>query len=599
MSVRSRLRFAELRWLVAGVVAVALLARLTLLGSRIAHWDEARVGYWILRYMETGVYAYRPIVHGPFLQQVTPAVFTLLGASDFSMRLVPALVGGLLPASALLFRDRLSDRETLALSLLLAADPTLLYFSRFMRGDVLVGAFAFVAFGLFVRAVDRTPRYLVPAMAMVALAFTVKENALAYLAAWVAALGLLLDHRLLLASASDADGSVPDALARALGRVRAGVRAGLPWLLVSLPVFLGITVAFYAPRDPAPGAVSLQNAGTNATAWSLVVEEATLGSADRLVEGWVAGEGEHSYFVFLGGVLKDFALGSAGVAVLGLLGTAVDRYGGAPRSLVQHAFFWGLVSVAAYPAITDIVAPWLVVHLVLPLSIPAAVGAVWLLDVGREALATDDRRRATVVGVVLLLVSVQLVGGAVATSYVAPTAPENELAQYAQPVGDFRPTLETMAASDDPALLVYGSYFVTGREVGRLDYRPHCMRVGGWFNALPLPWYLERDGVGTTCAANASDLPDELPPVVAVKVENRTLDAVRVPDALAARTEGYDRRLVLFRQRNTPVLFLVDDSRVDRKDDSRVDRKDDSRVDRKDDSRVDRKLLFSRAGSGR
>ncbi|MBH9803998.1 TIGR03663 family protein, partial [Clostridioides difficile] len=64
---------------VAAITAGAVIARLVGLGHRVFHWDEGRVGYWTLRYMESGVFEYRPIIHGPFLPLVNSRIFTLLG----------------------------------------------------------------------------------------------------------------------------------------------------------------------------------------------------------------------------------------------------------------------------------------------------------------------------------------------------------------------------------------------------------------------------------------------------------------------------------------------------------------------------------------
>src|SRR6056297_4183704 len=114
---------------VVAIAAVALLARFVELGTRVAHQDEARVAYWAYRVMENGVYEYRPIIHGPFLTIVDGHLFSLFGTSDFTMRFVVALLGGLLPLTALLFRQRLRDSEVVALALLLATNPILLYYS--------------------------------------------------------------------------------------------------------------------------------------------------------------------------------------------------------------------------------------------------------------------------------------------------------------------------------------------------------------------------------------------------------------------------------------------------------------------------------------
>ncbi|PSQ17652.1 hypothetical protein BRD00_06830 [Halobacteriales archaeon QS_8_69_26] len=201
---------------VAALAALALLARLALLGQRVAHQDEARVGYWTVRYLVSGQYEYRPIVHGPFIPVVTRPVFAAIGPSDFAARLPIAVVGALAPAAALLFRTRLRDAEVVALAFLLSFNPVLLYYSRFMRQDVPLATFMLVALGLAVRAIDAERsgarrRYLYGAGLAFGLAFTTKENALLYPLCWAGALALLFDHRLFRARLRD---STPLAVAR-------------------------------------------------------------------------------------------------------------------------------------------------------------------------------------------------------------------------------------------------------------------------------------------------------------------------------------------------------------------------------------------------
>ncbi|MFW5956068.1 MAG: flippase activity-associated protein Agl23, partial [Halorhabdus sp.] len=170
------------------VVVLALVLRLAGLGVRVAHWDEGRVGYWILRTAATGHWEYRPIIHGPFVQHVTRWLIGVVGPSDFTMRFPVALIGSVLPLSALLFRTRLRDSETIALGLVLALNPLLLYYSRFMRSDLPVAAFSFVALGALVAAVDTDRRrYLHLAVISFALALTAKENSILYLLSWLGA----------------------------------------------------------------------------------------------------------------------------------------------------------------------------------------------------------------------------------------------------------------------------------------------------------------------------------------------------------------------------------------------------------------------------
>jgi uncharacterized protein (TIGR03663 family) len=187
-----RVTFAALLAVAAG----ATLARLLALGDRIAHWGEARLGYDVLRYAATGVFEYRPVTHGPLLYHVDRVLFEVLGPSDFVARFPVAVAGGLLPLAAWLFRDHLRDSELLALGVLLAANPALVYYSRFASGDVLVAAFSLLALGFLVRVRHTDDsRYLYAASTTGAFAFASKADALLYVVLWVAAGLVVADQR--------------------------------------------------------------------------------------------------------------------------------------------------------------------------------------------------------------------------------------------------------------------------------------------------------------------------------------------------------------------------------------------------------------------
>jgi uncharacterized protein (TIGR03663 family) len=560
---------------VVAVTALALLARFLFLGARVAHWDEGRVAYWTLDFARTGSYYYRPIIHGPFFHHVNRIVFALFGPTDASMRAVTALVGGLLPLSALLFRSRLRDSELVALALFLAANPVLLYFSRFMRGDVIVGAFVFVGFGLLVRGIDaRQPWYLVPAALAIAVGFTAKENAFAYLAAWLGASVLLLDHRLL--RARDRDGARWQTVAATrVRRVWTALRRSLPQLVVAVVGFLTLVVAAYAPRGDVPsterfyrycaasydplvdmgGVVGLGDVLASPGAIPDVLLAATVGSTEVFACQWVGGavEGGNAYLPFFGDLLRTVGYGAAALSLLAVVGFLVDRYGGErPRDLPTFAFYWGVASLLGYPVITDIAAPWAAVHVVLPLAIPAAVGAALVYRQGMAALAADDRLGVGVAFGILLLVSGQVAGAAVYTSYVAPQSPDNELVQYAQPAGQLQPTLrdtERLAAGTGGTdVLLYGDHFVDGDEDAVRS--PACAR---WFNALPLPWYWERADVNVSCVTDEDALDAAIsgdrPPVVVARARHQS--------RLEPRLEGYESRRYLLRAYDTETVFFV------------------------------------------
>jgi uncharacterized protein (TIGR03663 family) len=573
------------------VTALALAVRLVSLGTRIFHWDEGRVGYWILRYHETGQFSYRPIVHGPFLFVVNDWVFSVpfLGASDFSARLVVAVVGGLLPLSAWLLRDHLRSSEVVALALVLSLNPLLVYYSRFMRNDVLVGAFAFVALALFVRALDRgDARLFYPAAATFGLAFTTKENAVVYLLCYLGAGALLVDHRLF--RTARAGGSVRrlvttewrTALAYRLsawgGSVRRGIGLAAGHALGALGVFLVVVVFFYAPRPELWTALSAPGRLPG------VVEAATVGSWESFYDLWVAGSHQnHDYLPFLYDYLETLLFGAPFVLVFAVVGFVADGYGGVDdgwRSLVAFATYWGAVSVLGYPVATDIRAPWAAVHAVIPLAVPAAVGVAAL---ARRVHGVVDRPRApdtsaadgvggwtlaaALAALLLSGAAVGVVGANVtyANSTSEPVA--GEVIQWAQPENELKGTLAQVEGvarlTDGTDVLFVGTHtpgdpsdvrFYVENESSVQQPRP-----GGpsWHTRLPFPWYLERyDATVTSSPPDNRTLGPDPPPVVIAA----SWDADRVGRQLT----GYTSHRHAFRLWGDEIVVFVEDDARER-----------------------------------
>jgi len=561
------LRSSRLVRAVAGLAVVALVARLLLLGARPAHFDEGRVAFWTLHYFETGEFHYRYAIHGPLIQHVGAALFALVGPSDFVTRLPVAVVGGLLPLSALWLRHRLSETETLALAFFLAANPVLLYYGRFMRSTVLVAAFCFVAFAAFVRAYDGFgARYLYLGAASLALGFGAKENAILYVFCWLGAAALLVDAKLFRLRGGRSGASwAADRFDAFADRFRArgvdprswvagwlshGVGAGL--------LFSVVVVFLYAPRGG--DWVGLYDALANPLLFPTTLST----TVDQIITGygyWFGGGGEKtltSFIESLGYLLRPVA-GYAGPLVgLALAGTAIERYGrGSPRLFVMGCAYWGLVSIPGYALGTDINNAWILVNALVPLAVPAAVALALVVEVGREALAADDAVNAGIVGLLLLIVVGSVAGGAIGGVYMNATEPDNALVQYAQPSAEMRPAVDRLVAAADATdgtdALVYDS---TGDLVDMDTDAPRTPACIKWFNALSLPWYLEAHDVDVTCADAPERVPEELPPVVVVVGDctlDRTVDcrsqpgAMEPPAELADQLDGYERYPYLHR----------------------------------------------------
>ncbi|MFB6354028.1 MAG: flippase activity-associated protein Agl23 [Halobacteriales archaeon] len=542
-----------------GLTAASLLARLVLLGARVQHFDEGRVGWWVLHFMRTGQFEYRYIIHGPFIQHVNTWLFSVIGATDFSSRLVVAIVGGLLPLVALLFREHLRDAELVGVGAFLAFNPVLLYYSRFFRSTVLVAAFMTAAFGFLVRFADtRRPRYAHLAVAFTALGFTAKENAVVYLLCWLGAGALVVALSLYArpdgrtgaerVATALADLDIPDrrTLARAAGHV-----------VLAVALFLVVIVFFYAPRGGPNGLYQalLDPARLPATLGSMVD---SIEAGYRYWFGHSTDPGCHkdnliaAYACFLGRSLEVLAGYAAPLLGLALVGALVEHFATKrPRWLVLVATYWGFVSVLGYPLGTDVFGAWIMVNALVPLAVPAGVGLALLYRWGVDAYRDDDRVSTGIVAVMLLLVVAQFAAVGLVSSYLEPTAPENGLVQYAQPEQAWRGTLADMdrlaRTNDGTDVLVFGDHFVDGAT--NATRTPACVK---WFNALPLPWYFEKTDVSVSCSTSTDELGSggDRPPVVIARADDREVLA----DALGP---GYEVRTHYLRTTGVETVVFV------------------------------------------
>lgn len=501
---------------VALVTVASLGARLIDLGRRTMHFDEARVGFRILEYAASGQWMYDATVHGPFLFHIDRVLFALLGPSDFVARLPVALIGGLLPATAWLLRKRLNDVEIVALAALLAANPIVLYYSRFMRNDVLVAAFAFAAFGFAVRLADtQRPRYLYAATISLALAATTKENALLYIGIWVGAIALTIDYRLFTARASNTKSTT---VGRTL--LRQGKQTITRWwhhLGLALGAGLLVIVFFYAPRP------DLYQSLSNPTALPAVIGEATLGTWNEFISTWGGSSQDHPYLPYLEDYLRTLRVGGLVVSGLGVVGFLADRYGGDhPRDVIAIAGYWAGASLLIYPLATDIQAPWTAVHTIVPLAVPAAAGVGRLVETGRSAFRDGDRLATALTAVIALAITAQLLVTAGGLVYQRPTT-DTQLVQFGQPADDFAPALEVIEPIAEETsgtdVLFVGLKF--NNDAGTLQ-----------FDRLPWPWYLEAMDASVSGSRTLDPLQtSDTPPVVIVPADAPYLTGYTESDA--------------------------------------------------------------------
>ena len=534
------------RLAVLAVVAAAVLVRVAGLGDRPFHWDEARVGYWTLRYVETGVHEYRPIAGGPLVYLLGGRTLAVFGASDFVARLPVAIASGLVPAAALAFREHLRNDETVAVAVVLAFAPPLVRYGRFLRGDVLAAGAALVAVGWLLRWVTASTdgrevdsedafdalgpdRHLYAGVAAWVIAFGFSGFAVATLVLVLAGALVAVDHDRI-----DGGDTSTGLAERSAAAVR-WLHARATPLARAVFVLLGTWAVVFAPRGDGVARALANPIGFARTTFREPVAV--------FVGVRVLGREGTEFLPFVTDAIST-ALVTAGpllaVAVGGLL---ADRYGlieparRRHRRVVLFASAWAGLGLIGYPVVATVAAPWTSVHVLVPAAIPAGVGLAAIYRYGRgergftRSEADGDRRAARAAVATLLLAAVAIHGAVVVLDDVATSpSPDGRFAQYGQPADDLEPLvgeMETALASVDSPndrVVWVGERYVASDE-SALDRPPIEAESdrAAFGERLPMAWYVERTGAETAAVARPGDLEGEPAVVIADPAHEGTL----------------------------------------------------------------------------
>jgi uncharacterized protein (TIGR03663 family) len=160
-----------------GLVLVALLMRVWELGDRSFHHDESLHAVYSWYIYDGQGYSHNPLMHGPFQFHMNALLFFLLGDTDTIARIGYALFGTVLVAMPWFLRDWLGRTGAMVAAVLIAFSPTILYYSRFARNDIIVAALTLGIIIVIWRYLQQQqPRYLYILAGLLALTFASKET---------------------------------------------------------------------------------------------------------------------------------------------------------------------------------------------------------------------------------------------------------------------------------------------------------------------------------------------------------------------------------------------------------------------------------------
>jgi len=370
-------RLAAARWqtsLYFLILIIAFLTRFMDLGSRAYHHDESIHAHTAWSIVQGAKYQYDPVYHGPFLYFAEALMFKVLGASDYSGRLLPAIFGfALVLAVPMLLRRELGRHGTWIAMLAITLSTSFMYFSRFNRNDIFIAFWTLIVMSCLIRFVSNPERkwVLLTGLAF-GFSFVTKENT--YISGFVfVSFVILLGMWVLLARARIISES---AALKKVSKAFLALRQDLTVVVVALVVFAVIVVLFMSSfltnlaNLPQSILVSL-------TEW---IE---ISGTERVNQPW------YFYLIFLA-VYEIFALVFS-VLIIVILKTRAGLF-------VCMVAYWSITNLYIYSVVGE-KAPWISVHVILPLLLLAA----WCSNVLIEASKSRVKQISVVVSILVLL----------------------------------------------------------------------------------------------------------------------------------------------------------------------------------------------------
>ena len=165
------------------LVTVAAAIRFWQLDLRAVHHDESLHMFYSWKFFKGQVYFHDPMMHGPFQFFGNRLVFFLFGVSDYTARILYAFFGTLLVALPYFMRRELGRLGAILVAIMLAFSPSFLYFSRFARNDIYIAFWSMLIVIFLWRYLQNGRfRYLCGAAAALALSFATKETTFLFVA---------------------------------------------------------------------------------------------------------------------------------------------------------------------------------------------------------------------------------------------------------------------------------------------------------------------------------------------------------------------------------------------------------------------------------
>ena len=436
--------------LILAATIVALALRLPRLDQRPMHGDEAVHADKFRLLLEERFYEYDPEeYHGPTLNYLTllPAWLkgarTLAQVDEFTLRIVPVLVGVCLILLLVPMTRGLGAAAAVCAAVLTAISPAMVYYSRYYIQEMLLVCFTFGAIVSGYRyARSRKIAWIISTGAFLGLMHATKETCvIAYASMFLALLLVLVIHR--------RNGTIRD-LGKTIkpSHLVAGIAAGAI-----------VSALFFSSFLSNPGGI-VDSIRTYTTYLGRA-------GASQHIHPWHYYLKMLLYFRFGGGPLWTEAV-IVLLAVVGFIAVMIKKsWPGADRGLLQFIAFYTLAMTVVYSAI-PYKTPWCLLGFLHGMILLAGVGVVALVKLSPNVLPR------LIVLSLLLGASAHLTWQAYQSNYEYEADSRNPYV-YAHPTPEIFTVVEKMEE--------YASVHEDGHD---MHIQVICPGKDYW----PLPWYL-------------------------------------------------------------------------------------------------------------
>ena len=447
------------------ILAMAVSFRFVDLDLKPVHHDESAHADMSWDLYKIRAYKYDPIFHGPLLYFTTAFVYLLTGRGDDTLiRIIPSFLGVLLVVMLLPLKKYLGKYGFLTSAFLLAASPSFVYFSRFLRNDIYMAVYTLAIVVFIIKFRETKEGKFIPIIsAVILLGLLQKENIYLIVFSFLSFLIIEWAYRTLKSRTVNLD------LVKRYWR----------FLLLGIAIMVVGYAAVYSE-----GFLHINYLNY------------------AFLEAFKYWFGQHNIarlggpFYYYIGLLFLYEPPILALGIAALIFIPLRRYGGL-NNFNYLVLYWFISSLIIYSYLQEKV-PWLILHILLPMAILSGIVSEKFIE--RSLIKGRIGRIAA--GVFILLLIVFFVFTSFHLNFITPANPTE---------------LHTQVQTSNDLYFVINKVDDLSKEFGKENVTIWITSPDYW----PLPWYFKENDVTYYSEYPEEEILKEQPMIIIASPEQK------------------------------------------------------------------------------